>query len=574
MKTYLLSLRKAEGLINSLRQVKRLRSQSFINIMETRLFLTHLKKSAFMLMEFNKREKIVHLGQLRNNRFLNFQYALAPLGIILKGEVVVLENGKGVKRLFPGDFIGLFETAHYLSLGRKRKIGNWTLVADENTAILFFGDVFSNQRFKSFLIDLARLDIVPKPITDLPLLDWVANNTTISLIENSIIITHTHILPSSFPLFRHLAHLVDYDNLFILEKPYSTVRRVFNKLIQMGAEIVPVAMVDHAPYEFALKRSIDVLWDKVINIQKRKNISRIIVIDDGADLLLSIPWEKLKSVKIVGVEQTQRGIDRINNTRHNIPAVVNVASSAVKKNIESLFIGKAIVQKMKSLRLLKSFPKVSIIGIGSIGRAISKELKKNNIDVISYDIKHHVQRTSDKTKVNSIDTAINKSDIVVGCSGSDFLKGVALERIEGKKTLISASSSDIEYFSLLNLVSFPNRTFEEIKIKVHSSLKLKILNGGYPINFDRKKEWESSEDIQITRCLLYIGIMQSLTLTDSRYRGKIVKLDGFSQEELIKKWVELKRVKTYRFLTELKEKNISFSSISEGEYIDTPVWLV
>ena len=319
--------RQAMALLSSLRDKPLLDAQTISNIQSVRHFLG-AANGRLLLTDYAKHAEIVHLGELVSDQFQTQglkQYAAVPLGLILSGEVIVLEDGKGVRRLLPGDFIGLFETSHYLNSHSNRKIGNWSLIADQPTSIMYFSDpaTFRDRedqifdRFKSYLIDLARLDLVPKPITDLPLLDLIANRVTRSLLEDTLVVAHTHILPSSFPLFRHLAHLVGYQNMIVLEKSYSTIRPISHKLIQMGAQVVPVIVIEGAPYEFAVKRSLDMVWEKVINAQKRRKIRRLLILDDGADLLLTIPWEKLGTIEVLGVEQTQRGIVRLEGSANH-----------------------------------------------------------------------------------------------------------------------------------------------------------------------------------------------------------------------------------------------------------------
>lgn len=559
-----------------LKQISALATKNLISILKNRRLVSHLAsqnlsevqkalqkgvEKDFSQATFDKNEEIVKFGELDKNILARstLSYTKVPLGIIISGEVIVIEDGKGVKRLSKGDFVGAFETAFFLSKGRDRKIGTWSLVADNKTTIIFFPGNFwqkaDSAGLQHYLVDLARTDSVPKPITDLALLDSIANQLTKGLLEDTIIVTHTHLLPTNFALFRHLAHLVGYTNLFILEKPYSTVPATFNQLVQMGAEVIPVVLTEQASYQFALKRSLDVLWNKVLNSPK-KDFSKIILLDDGGELILSIPWEKLHGIKIAAVEQTQRGIDQLTRTHLGLPLTINVAESFLKKQVESTFIAKSVTDKIKSLGLLDYQPTIGIIGTGSIGSALNKELAKLNLKIINYDTTHHLEKFADKERVTSIDTILNKSDLIIGCSGNDFLKGVALERVFGKKTLLSASSADIEFFSILNLASFPTKTFEEIVFKPHQKLELRILNAGFPINFDRSFEWEPSEDIQVTRSLLYAATIQAAEGLKKTAQVGILNLKNSWQEKILLDWLALKRERDFSFQLPTTKINI------------------
>ena len=227
------SAEKALTLFKNIASQTDLKALAQENIKRSQIFLEQAQKAQLILARYQEQEQIVCLGNLVSNKFSKTDiniYAPVPLGIILKGEIIVLKEGKATKRLLSGDFIGLFETAYYLHLHSTRRIGNWSLTADCNTEILFFADLaefkHANKtfflQFQNYLVETARGDLVPQPITDLPLLDWIAAKVTKNLLDDTFIIAHTHILPTSLGLFRQLAHLVGYQNMLVMEKPYST----------------------------------------------------------------------------------------------------------------------------------------------------------------------------------------------------------------------------------------------------------------------------------------------------------------------------------------------------------------
>lgn len=191
---------------------------------------------ATLLKVYKTGTVIVQEGKIIENGVINLDYAQVPLGIILQGEVIVNKNHKDTKKLEPGDFVGLFETADYLSVKKNRNIGNWTLTAKMDTEILFFTrDLFDKKdltidNFKKYIIKTAQLDSVPQPTSSLPLLDWLASNVTTHRLYDHAIIIHTHLLPNNIPLFRHLAHLVGVNRIFIIGKPYSTIRSAYLQL--------------------------------------------------------------------------------------------------------------------------------------------------------------------------------------------------------------------------------------------------------------------------------------------------------------------------------------------------------
>ncbi|MFA6042711.1 MAG: hypothetical protein WCV85_05265 [Patescibacteria group bacterium] len=499
-------------------------------------------EQGFLIGQYAKLQPIVDQGKMTNDfpETPAFTYAFVPLGLILKGEVVVRKGGKATKRLSTGDFLGLFETSDWLLTQRTRNIGDWTLVANEHTEILFFSaaTLQSQGDFRVYLTELARNDRVPQPLTTLPLLDWVASHTTKSRLGDYLIIAHTHLLPNNEPLFRHLAHLVGFGRMFVLEKPYSTVRATYTNLVQAGCEVVQVRMEPGMPYEFAVQKSVEILWAKILEELGRSKAKNLLIVDDGGDIWLSLPWDKLANVRVAGVEQTQRGITRITSHGLRIPPIVSVASSGIKKLLESQFIGQSIVDKLLQEKILTPTTKIGILGMGSIGQAIAACLQKQNLSTQSYDASAAVGL---KNTAASIDALLNDNEVVISTTGTDALKGIALERVAGNKILVSASSADVEFASILKLGLPTNEPFAARKVHVHAGFTLTVLNGGYPFNFDREKDATPSEDIVLTRSLMYIAAMQAVALiANGNGEGKIYAVDQVSQKHLLGQWLKEK----------------------------------
>jgi hypothetical protein len=500
-----------------------------------------------VFIKYVKGETIVKHGQILSASLTQnpaFSYAHVPLGFILKGEVIVIKGEKATKQLSEADFIGLFETSDWLTTGQNREIGDWTLIANSETEILFF-DSNTFQRkdapaaiLRDYLIEASRSDKVPQPLTTLPLLDWTASHTTRSRLSDYAIIAHTHLLPNNAPLFRHLAHLVGFGRMYILEKPYSTVPKVRNELIKSGCEIIPVRMEPGMPYEFAVQKSLEILWAKILEEQRRTGFKKILIIDDGGDIWLSTPWDQLGDVNITGVEQTQRGITRVANTSHRIPSIVSVASSGIKKFVESKFIGRSIVEKLQQLDLPGSHS-VGILGTGSIGSAVRDWFRKNDIKTLHYDPTLQNNMSGDYTSRPSLDSLINDSDVIIGTTGTDALKGAAFERMNGNKILVSASSADIEFSTVLKFANPTDAPFGTRHIEIHDNLSFDVLNGGYPINFDRQSDATPDEDIVLTRCLMYVGAMEAVELLEKGSpQNKIYALDPTSQKKILNRWIE------------------------------------
>jgi hypothetical protein len=106
-------------------------------------------------------------------------------------------------------------------------------------------------------------------------------------------------------------------------------------------------------------------------------------------------------------------------------------------------------------------------------------------------------------------------------------------------TLISCSSRAVEFQSLLTdketdpLEEFYSTAYcrsEEGSTQV-------VLNGGFPINFDRKTERERPEDITLTRAIVFAAVLQAVTLPSGSARTIGVRLDPRCQMLIVRRWL-------------------------------------
>jgi S-adenosylhomocysteine hydrolase len=548
-------------------------------------FLAGLEASDnFIRVDYALGSIIVESGRLADEGLVQrseYSYALVPLGLIVQGEISVTKGGKATKRLSAGDFIGLFETSDWLLTDKRRSIGEWTLQTTEDTEIIYFsktqlkGQSARSKQFVEYLIGNARKDRVPQPITELPLLDWVANHTTKSRLQDYAIVINTHILPNYMPFFRHLAYLVPMGRLFVLEKAYSTVPDAYRSLIEAGCEVVQVKMEPGLPYDYAATKSLDVLWSKVSEEKAKGQFSKMLIISDGGDLLTSIPWDRLQGVSITAVEQTQRGIARIETSNRQLPPIVSVASTGIKKTLESQMIAHSVIAKLQEFQLFTPGQKVGVIGAGSIGSTIIHLLMQMNLDVSYYDSTHYEDNMSGATIKVSLDSLLNDCDLIIGTTGTDALRGIAFERAHGHKILVSASSADVEFYTVLKLAPLTDQPFDTRKLSLHDDLTVEILNGGYPINFDRNGDAAPSEDIVLTYSLMYIAAMEAVELIrQQQLKPAFYDLDKVAQRQLLIEWLRSKHETNDPIeLTEGQiDQILSSSSLPDG-LMGPPVWL-
>ena len=125
-----------------------------------------------------------------------------------------------------------------------------------------------------------------------------------------------------------------------------------------------------------------------------------------------------------------------------------------------------------------------------------------------------------------------------------FRKATWINSLTGPKTLISCSSEDKEFLSLLRLLDWQgyvpdSNPFQTVPLDL-PNCTLRILRGGFHINFDGSPESVQSTDIQMTRGLLLGGILQAAFCERGKWqaleRGEM--LDPAIQQLVVTKWLK------------------------------------
>lgn len=299
-------------------------------------------------------------------------------------------------------------------------------------------------------------------------------------------------------------------NIHIMGKFYSTCSEVEEQIIQMGvvyhASSYPKQLGCFKDY---FNYDVKNMWDKIsINL----DTPYIIVLDDGGHCIMNIPNYLSNNYKIYTIEQTSSGIAQVKN---NIFNLINVAYSCTKQFLESPMIAKVVIEKLKKLLPLNSKNIVyGIVGFGVIGSSIIQELLSTNQRIVVYDKNINKIPLLDSIETtNDIQLLFQKANFIFGCTGTDITTSLDLDKLSGIKHLISCSSQDTEFNSLLKYIkkNYPYRnlnTVGEIECPIKEGY-IKILKGGYPINFDNSGKSVPSKYIQLTRGLLLGGVIQA-----------------------------------------------------------------
>lgn len=394
----------------------------------------------------------------------------------------------------------------------------------------------------------------------LPLIDEVLSefNGGVDL-SDYFLIAAQHLLGSSVPVFDALAQLgLPYEHMFIVGKAYSAHRLVVWELRRRGAW-VHQGSVDYegatagqygTDYRQELARDIKEALNQVLSSFKKQSAyarkrARILILDDGGQVIAAACTflksgrdPALSPDQLVAVEQTRKGIHEIAQQDKakgaGVPiSVVNVAESPSKLQLESPLIGKSIVE-LTMQRLRRAPPGETlrdttavVVGFGSVGMAVARECRARSASrVIVYDVAPENLANAKKEGFHPVPTlgsALEEGDLFFGCTGQSSMCGNMLNNLKSGAMLASGSTSNTEFLALYENVDaepvqiewdWPSRWrhVHSNHVLPHRNKIIRVLNAGFPINFDGSVDPIAPSSIQLTRALMLAGAIQAATV--------------------------------------------------------------
>jgi S-adenosylhomocysteine hydrolase len=417
---------------------------------------------------------------------------------------------------------------------------------------------------------------------NLPVLDelsFYCSEQSKQILSQTVFVCVQHVLLTTGSLFKSLIELgVKPSNVFILGKCYSTNPEVLDELRDLGITVKAGRNpLKYGEYKYTMGKEIENLWKAVEEVKNSLPSNNLIIIDDGGGCINVLPpWASDYWPLVTAIEQTTSGLKP--NGLFTRP-LIEVASSAAKRLIESPVIAKAISEYICQFAAIQKSTKYGVVGYGNIGQAICQELYQKGYDVSIYDVNKDVEITPQISREPDIHSLIKENQFILGCTGEDTIPkpDAILRNISGAKTLASCSSGDREFNELLVYKQLfaqqeeePINTMQDVKIiyPPHNNLELNILRGGFPVNFNPSKESEPALDIQLTRGLLLGAVIQATLYLDgpkhfSEKEPKIM-LDPHIQKKIVIKWQE-----TSSFQSKILDKFIDIEWIhnnSGGKY--------
>lgn len=371
-----------------------------------------------------------------------------------------------------------------------------------------------------------------------PLLELLKSfHSTVSL-DNVLIIGCQHILETTHSMFQTLFELgLNPKNVFLIGKCYSTSRSVWTEMHDDGINVSELCFNfdPFKPYDVQFKEIINLFLHKIFSLVDLKNYKRIVVLDDGGQLISSVN-ELLEDVKnIVAIEQTSSGYEKIKVMDLRFP-VINVARCKAKLIIESPLIAETVIKKAinRINKLEKSPSKILILGKGAIGTAIGTAIEsalRNEYDVSIYDKIFN--------DYNSYINNLKNADLVIGCTGETSVNHEHHKFLKDSCVLFSASSSDREFDAVHFRKNVSHITDCHQDVQIDGKI---LLNCGFPINFDGKRNSVPPSKIQLTRALLMAAIIQAVELIE--LLPFIVSLDDELQRDVITQYLKITKATT------------------------------
>lgn len=351
-------------------------------------------------------------------------------------------------------------------------------------------------------------------------------------LEGTTSVLIQHQLGSQVVMTKALIRLgVRPTDIYWIDIPYTSNLTVQAALLELG---IPRKNFSESNYHltdvyctYQRKRVQSRLSDLFARLHPSE---RLLILDDGSYFLEAMSCYKPVDRNIAIVEQTSRGMIKIENdaTLHHyaqsVP-VINVARSKPKTELESPHVANAIAQslicRLEHAHKIEPPERVLILGFGPIGRNVAASLRSAcgiradqihicdpNTSAMNAAIEAGYRTWSRKQE------KLVRFKLVIGCSGTTSF-GIG-DRIflENGAFLVSASSgaaelSREEFIDLAN--SHPSDNIYVIDkpgALIHDDIEINLVdrtvvfaNGGFPINFDGRVNCVPPKFIQATHTL-------------------------------------------------------------------------
>lgn len=379
-------------------------------------------------------------------------------------------------------------------------------------------------------------------LADMPLLaEFVDQHRAKQPLTGVVGLFIQHQLGNQAPMTEALIALgLDPEQIVWLDVPYTSNSRVRHHLTDLcgipeeNFWIHRYRVLD--PYPSYQRRRVQ----ELVRNRLQRQSDRVVVLDDGAYFIEAAATFKKRLRNLAIVEQTTRGVIKIqeNAALHRyaqtVP-VVNVAGSTPKLDLESPWIGVAVVSALqhhldavaaqrKEYRLAKS-SQALVLGYGTIGQQVARFLRDRHAVRVFDPLKDVAdQARADGFLIWDRQKSDERFGLVVGCSGRSSFGVGDYVFLDDHAVLASASSGSVE-FSRSDFIDLAaSSRIDDIWIdeeglhedEIHRPMFMELvdrraafLNSGFPINFDGRINCVPAPYMQPTSLLMVQGMLQA-----------------------------------------------------------------
>jgi len=395
-----------------------------------------------------------------------------------------------------------------------------------------------------------------------------------------ILVMAQHILESTGSMLGHIISFgIKPQNIFWVGKEYSTDPSVENRIKACFSIKYMHYIRKNTPSRY-LRRYVDdinKLWRKVSDrIDHSSKQPIVVILDDGGLCTKHIPGHIVRRCRVIAIEQTTSGLM---HTRKSGVPVIAVASSAAKKYLEPAIISDAIIRALrKEVPSALKDMNAGIIGTGNLGSVLVKKTIQEFNKAYVYDRSFGKFKEKGAVVCNSGLDLVSKADLILGCTGVDVSSLNWLGTKKKELYLASCSTGEIEFGKLLRHV-LKSGLYHKQVYKKHSlcvtdnsgKSRVIFIGNGFPINFIYHKEIEKASHMQLTRALMFAGLVQGLTIlnrSDKIKKGNIM-LSPVLQKRIVDKWLEKASIRNmYDVKCRARFKSAkTIYGASEGKYL-------
>lgn len=287
--------------------------------------------------------------------------------------------------------------------------------------------------------------------------------------------------------------------------PYSSKKKAAEDIKALGAAVsIP-------PFEKIYESVERGLIDQFSRCEDHK----VLILEDGgyaAPIFHSDSCSKYHGNCLGVVEQTKNGLWRDREISCLKVPIAHVAESQLKDSVEGPAVGEAVARTIEwilgSLGISLASKMVGILGYGTIGMNIAKEMKKREAIVMCNDtliLRHIAARRAGVLPTVKADM-LGKADLVIGATGKPSMDVGDILRLKHGAFIASASSknTEINVGGLENVCRSVKSVHREVdRYRLVNGKDVFLMSKGFPVNF--RGEFSIPNDIMdLIFCELFL----------------------------------------------------------------------